>query len=67
MYLTLLGFVGVEVLFNMTDFDVMEYTLSAMVHPSTYLNKLLLGSQQGTLQLWNVRTQYDGCISMCCW
>lgn len=26
------------------------------VHPSTYLNKILLGSQQGQLQLWNIRT-----------
>eukprot|EP00045_Choanoeca_perplexa_P015567 m.197790 g.197790 ORF g.197790 m.197790 type:complete len:898 (+) comp17026_c0_seq4:772-3465(+) len=46
-----------EVAFNMNDFDVMEYTLTSMLHPSTYLNKLLIGSQQGSLQLWNIRTQ----------
>ena len=28
----------------------------SVVHPSTYLNKLLLGSKQGQLQLWNIRT-----------
>ena len=27
-----------------------------MAHPSTYLNKILLGSRQGQLQLWNIRT-----------
>lgn len=26
------------------------------MHPSTYLNKILLGSQQGVLQLWNVKS-----------
>eukprot|EP00730_Choanoeca_flexa_P004159 TRINITY_DN11617_c0_g3_i1.p2 TRINITY_DN11617_c0_g3~~TRINITY_DN11617_c0_g3_i1.p2 ORF type:complete len:323 (+),score=69.83 TRINITY_DN11617_c0_g3_i1:33-971(+) len=41
----------------MDDFDVMQFTLTTMLHPSTYLNKLLLGSQQGVLQLWNIRTQ----------
>ncbi|KAK1884319.1 WD repeat-containing protein 36 [Dissostichus eleginoides] len=27
-----------------------------MMHPSTYLNKVLLGSSQGALQLWNIKT-----------
>ncbi|CAL1290506.1 unnamed protein product [Larinioides sclopetarius] len=31
-------------------------SISAIVHPSTYLNKVLLGSRQGCLQLWNLRT-----------
>ncbi|KAF8772052.1 WD repeat-containing protein 36-like [Argiope bruennichi] len=31
-------------------------SISAIVHPSTYLNKILLGSLQGCLQLWNLRT-----------
>lgn len=26
------------------------------MHPATYLNKVLVGSQQGELQLWNIRT-----------
>lgn len=29
-----------------------------MMHPSTYLNKVLLGSRQGALQLWNIRTRW---------
>lgn len=27
-----------------------------MLHPSTYLNKILVGSEEGSLELWNVRT-----------
>ncbi|XP_053555707.1 WD repeat-containing protein 36 [Bombina bombina] len=37
-------------------FDKTSFTLSAIMHPSTYLNKILLGSQQGILQLWNVKS-----------
>ncbi|DBA00249.1 TPA: hypothetical protein N0F65_007893, partial [Lagenidium giganteum] len=32
------------------------FTPSTMLHPSTYLNKILVGSDEGALQLWNVRT-----------
>ncbi|CAI5719155.1 unnamed protein product [Hyaloperonospora brassicae] len=49
----------------MWDLDTMEIidTLSfpvhfeptTMLHPDTYLNKILVGSKQGSLQLWNVR------------
>ncbi|XP_019740918.1 WD repeat-containing protein 36 [Hippocampus comes] len=45
------GDVYVELNFDPTTFDV-----SAMMHPSTYLNKVLLGSSQGALQLWNLKT-----------
>lgn len=38
-------------------FDPATFDLSAMMHPSTYLNKVLLGSSQGALQLWNVKTR----------
>jgi U3 small nucleolar RNA-associated protein 21 len=27
-----------------------------MLHPSTYLNKILVSSTQGTMQIWNIRT-----------
>lgn len=27
-----------------------------MLHPSTYLNKILVASAQGTMQIWNIRT-----------
>lgn len=37
-------------------FDASVFDVSAMLHPSTYLNKALLGSRQGQLQLWNYRT-----------
>lgn len=29
---------------------------SALAHPPTYLNKVVVGSEGGALQLWNVRT-----------
>lgn len=31
------------------------FKISAIMHPSTYINKVLIGSDQGFLQLWNVR------------
>ncbi|KAJ8881265.1 hypothetical protein PR048_017741 [Dryococelus australis] len=34
--------------------DVFQVT--ALMHPSTYTNKVLLGSRQGTVELWNLRT-----------
>ncbi|XP_012564230.2 WD repeat-containing protein 36 isoform X1 [Hydra vulgaris] len=36
--------------------DSALFTVTTCVHPSTYLNKVLFGSKQGTLQLWNVKT-----------
>lgn len=36
-------------------FSAAEFKVSALVHPPTYLNKILLGSAQGGLQLWNVK------------
>ncbi|NXC06464.1 WDR36 protein, partial [Orthonyx spaldingii] len=38
------------------DFDKATFAVSALLHPSTYLNKILLGSEQGALQLWNIRS-----------
>ncbi|KAF8586540.1 Utp21-domain-containing protein [Ramaria rubella] len=34
-----------------------DFTATSMLHPATYLNKILVGSSQGSLQLWNIRTQ----------
>ncbi|CAI5717329.1 unnamed protein product [Peronospora effusa] len=31
------------------------FTPTIMLHPDTYLNKILVGSAQGVLQLWNIR------------
>ncbi|POM64424.1 Hypothetical protein PHPALM_20045 [Phytophthora palmivora] len=32
-----------------------DFTPTVMLHPDTYLNKILVGSEQGALQLWNIR------------
>ena len=29
-----------------------------LLHPATYLNKVLVGGADGSLQLWNIRTRY---------
>ncbi|KAL7126155.1 hypothetical protein ABFS83_14G166500 [Erythranthe nasuta] len=34
-----------------------NFTPSCIMHPDTYLNKVILGSQQGSLQLWNISTK----------
>ncbi|KAL8199981.1 hypothetical protein R6Q57_013549 [Mikania cordata] len=34
-----------------------EFTPSCIMHPDTYLNKVILGSQNGSLQLWNISTK----------
>ncbi|XP_057645043.1 WD repeat-containing protein 36 [Chionomys nivalis] len=38
------------------SFDKSVFQISTILHPSTYLNKVLLGSEQGSLQLWNVKS-----------
>lgn len=38
------------------EFNNISFEITAIMHPSTYLNKILLGSQQGSLQLWNLHT-----------
>ncbi|PON81318.1 Guanine nucleotide-binding protein, beta subunit [Trema orientale] len=34
-----------------------NFTPSCVMHPDTYLNKVIIGSQEGSLQLWNVSTK----------
>ncbi|KAL7615945.1 hypothetical protein Lser_V15G01030 [Lactuca serriola] len=34
-----------------------EFTPSCIMHPDTYLNKVIFGSQDGSLQLWNISTK----------
>lgn len=36
--------------------DPSQFKISCCLHPATYLNKVLFGSIQGKLQLWNVKT-----------
>ncbi|OCH93410.1 Utp21-domain-containing protein [Obba rivulosa] len=33
------------------------FTATMLMHPSTYLNKVLVASNEGNMQLWNIRTQ----------
>ncbi|KAF9904676.1 hypothetical protein EC991_002423 [Linnemannia zychae] len=42
-------------LYTTIDFDS-SFTVTTLIHPSTYLNKILIGSNQGTMQIWNIRT-----------
>ncbi|XAR54384.1 hypothetical protein NMG60_11029486 [Bertholletia excelsa] len=34
-----------------------KFSPTCLMHPDTYLNKVLLGSQEGSLQLWNISTK----------
>eukprot|EP00117_Sycon_ciliatum_P046757 scpid15153/ scgid33462/ WD repeat-containing protein 36; T-cell activation WD repeat-containing protein len=43
-------------LYTEIDFEPSLFDVSAIMHPSTYMNKILVGSHQGELQLWNLRT-----------
>lgn len=37
------------------QFDKESFEITTVTHPSTYLNKILFGSKQGNLELWNIR------------
>ena len=39
------------------EFDNDNFEITCVAHPATYLNKILLGSRQGRLQLWNLKTR----------
>ncbi|KAI3445057.1 hypothetical protein Pfo_001722 [Paulownia fortunei] len=49
-----------------------KFSPSCIMHPDTYLNKVILGSQDGSLQLWNVSTkkklyEFKGWnVAICC-
>ncbi|KAJ3918095.1 Utp21 specific WD40 associated putative domain-containing protein [Lentinula edodes] len=34
-----------------------DFTATSILHPATYLNKVLVSSSQGAVQLWNIRSQ----------
>ncbi len=38
------------------DFAKETFEITAMLHPITYLNKILFGSRQGGMQLWNIKS-----------
>ncbi|EGI69333.1 PREDICTED: WD repeat-containing protein 36 [Acromyrmex echinatior] len=37
------------------NFSNNVFKITALMHPNTYMNKILLGSEQGQLQLWNIK------------
>ncbi|CAH1373221.1 unnamed protein product [Tenebrio molitor] len=43
-----------ETVFLELTFSNKSFQITAIVHPSTYINKILLGSEQGEMQLWNI-------------
>ena len=45
-----------ESLFLELNFSNDIFKITSILHPNTYMNKILLGSEQGHLQLWNVKT-----------
>lgn len=53
------AFKGVEQNLDPVGHIVLEgrFSPTCIMHPDTYLNKVILGSQEGTLQLWNVSTE----------
>ena len=40
------------------EFNAVNFYITCLMHPSTYLNKILLCSRQGQMQLWNIKTKY---------
>lgn len=44
-----------ETVFLEIPFQNDTFKITAIMHPHTYINKVLIGSEQGSLQLWNIR------------
>jgi U3 small nucleolar RNA-associated protein 21 len=44
-----------ELIYLEIPFDNSSFKITAIMHPNTYINKILVGSEQGGLQLWNIR------------
>lgn len=38
------------------NFSNSVFKITKMMHPATYMNKILFGSEQGQMQLWNIKT-----------
>lgn len=61
-----------ELVYLEIPFDKNSFKITSIVHPPTYVNKILLGSEQGTLQLWNLKsskliytfTKFDSKVSV---
>ncbi|KAJ1995289.1 rRNA-processing protein utp21 [Coemansia spiralis] len=44
-------------LFTEIEFENESFQITALVHPSTYVNKIVVGSAQGAMQIWNIQTR----------
>lgn len=44
-------------LYTDIQFQKETFSVTCVVHPSTYLNKVVFGSTQGAMQLWNIKTR----------
>jgi hypothetical protein len=38
------------------------FTATSILHPATYLNKVLIASNEGDMELWNIASQ---CVESC--
>nr|XP_022919949.1 WD repeat-containing protein 36 [Onthophagus taurus] len=45
-----------ETVFSELIFNNETFRISSICHPATYINKILFGSEQGSMQLWNINT-----------
>ncbi|KAJ2715236.1 rRNA-processing protein utp21 [Coemansia spiralis] len=43
--------------FTEIEFEGESFRVTTVVHPSTYVNKIVVGSAQGTMQVWNVQSR----------
>lgn len=43
-----------ETLFLELEFNNAVFNITALLHPNTYINKILFGSEHGQMQLWNI-------------
>lgn len=48
--------IKVETVYLELTFDKNKFNISALMHPTTYINKVLFGSDKGQMQLWNLNT-----------
>ncbi|KAJ1645421.1 rRNA-processing protein utp21, partial [Coemansia asiatica] len=44
-------------LFTELEFVSESFQVTSVVHPSTYVNKVVIGSAQGAMQVWNIQTR----------
>lgn len=47
-------------LYTDINFEPDSFEVTAIMHPATYVNKILVGSRQGQLQLWNLQSRKYG-------